>query len=182
MYIIVSAARPGHCQPACILPVSKLPGTWREKLRAITEPPLRGGCGVFPSSHTAARFSLHGDSPLTSGMLLTPFNVHFQIQNASFHIWNGFQWAEQHWRPALVTKRKHRAHTHSYARTQVWVSWSCSHIWPWGVKYRQRVISCFIVLRKTAWQLVKKLRIIPPNLTDLNTILRLSSKMETNSV
>lgn len=42
MYIIVSAAHPRHCQPACILPVSKLPGTWREKLRAITEPPLRG--------------------------------------------------------------------------------------------------------------------------------------------
>lgn len=42
MYIIVSTAHPRHCQPACILPVSKLPGTWREKLRAITEPPLRG--------------------------------------------------------------------------------------------------------------------------------------------
>lgn len=42
MYIIVSATHPRHCQPACILPVSKLPGTWREKLRAITEPPLRG--------------------------------------------------------------------------------------------------------------------------------------------
>lgn len=42
MYIIVSATHPRHCQRACILPVSKLPGTWREKLRAITEPPLRG--------------------------------------------------------------------------------------------------------------------------------------------
>lgn len=90
MYIIVSAAHPRHCQPACILPVSKLPGTWREKLRAITEPPLRGGVW---SPNTAVRFSLHGDSALTSGMLLTPFNVHFQIQNVSFHIGNCFQWS-----------------------------------------------------------------------------------------
>lgn len=90
MYIIVSAAHPRHCQPACILPVSKLPGTWREKLRAITEPPLRGGVW---SPSTAVRFSLHGDSALTSGMLLTPFNVHFQIQNVSFHIGNCFQWS-----------------------------------------------------------------------------------------
>lgn len=90
MYIIVSAAHPRHCQPACILPVSKLPGTWREKLRAITEPPLRGGVW---SLSAAARFSLHGDSALTSGMLLTPFNVHFQIQNVSFHVGNCFQWS-----------------------------------------------------------------------------------------
>lgn len=90
MYIIVSAAHPRHCQPACILPVSKLPGTWREKLRAITEPPLRGGVW---SLSAAARFSLHGDSALTSGMLLTPFNVHFQIQNVSFHVANCFQWS-----------------------------------------------------------------------------------------
>lgn len=74
MYIIVSAAHRRHCQPACILPVSKLPGTWREKLRAITEPPLRG----VSAPKAAAAFGLHGDPSLTSRMWLTPLNVRFQ--------------------------------------------------------------------------------------------------------
>lgn len=62
----------GRCQPACILPVSKLPGTWRGKLRAITEPPLRvggGGAGErgqgVESATAATRSSLGGDSGLT---------------------------------------------------------------------------------------------------------------------
>lgn len=79
MYIIVPAAHPRHCQSACILPVSKLPGTWREILRAITLPPLRG-VSSLASSSAADSVCLHGDSMLTSGILLTPFNVHFLRQ------------------------------------------------------------------------------------------------------
>lgn len=109
MYIIVSAAHPRHCQPACILPVSKLPGTWWEKLRAITEPPLRG---VSSLRAQQPGFSLHGDSTLTSGMLLTPFNVHFQRQNVAFLIWNcsAMGWITPRGR-ALVTERQCWART-----------------------------------------------------------------------
>lgn len=40
--------------------------------------------GGVESLHTAARSSLHGDSSLTSRMLLRPFTVYFQIQKVSF--------------------------------------------------------------------------------------------------
>lgn len=62
MYIIVSAAHPRLCQLTCILPVSKLPGTLRGKVRAITEPPLRGG-GESPGA-AAAGFTRRGETLL----------------------------------------------------------------------------------------------------------------------